>query len=52
MEAVLLLIDENIQNARIDNDTASIDSVRINQGKIMGLLSLRDYITKGGYAPV
>lgn len=40
------LIDVMVSEIRVDNDTAGLDIVPINQGKIMGLLGLKDYLLK------
>lgn len=49
---MLELMDILIQENRIDNDTAGEDLFKLNQGKIIGMLILKDYINKGpvGYS--
>lgn len=46
IRAILSLIEDEIENIRIDNDTADKDMIPINQGKITGLKKIKDYIIK------
>ncbi len=46
MQSLVQLIDDEIANVRISNDTAELEHVRINQGKIQALNTIKDFIHK------
>ena len=47
VKSVLSLAEVMIQDAREDNDTANLDTVKANQGAIVALKILLAYINRG-----
>jgi hypothetical protein len=47
VKSVLELIEIMIIEARLENDTANVDSFRLNQGEIRGLSRLSECIMRG-----
>ena len=46
-QKIMTLLDIMLYDYRVDNDTASVDRFRINQGRIDAIIQLKAYLERG-----
>lgn len=46
-QKIMTLLDIMLYDYRVDNDTASVESFRVNQGRIDTVLQLKAYLERG-----